>query len=640
MEIVPDDGDEVLIEATPISSRSPTIINYKIYKEGNKNYSRSLEQMEILKFKKEKPVDDMDNFLFRTLKTMFEHHVEDTIWTYQQGLAKVKNWKLFGSFGVYYIIMQSTVYYLLVEKKLEDSEDEYQVFGRIVGIKSLQRVTVVQRPSLVRFDVGTDISHVDQDYQVPLIADMDILMDLLSEFLDVMDWEPKIEVHSDDKDFEYNVTEECHTSKTKKIKAEANFMNSSRRRVKRRNLDGKESSFRDDLSRKSRFDGEEYVLEGKSSQSYSSEQETEAGSRETKVSSENKENGHLKGKAIVSEDLSSHQDNPKRRLVFKLPNRDTSKQELVGPSSTTPPHDIDELSKNFSLINGNGEFVERKENFGSPMKYINHFGESKDEENSRKSFSQAGEDDAGTLDHNVPSAERVKISSTNIILETTVPQKEEIFQVIIDVIKNSTCFKAFTRYADVPKLFMHQFWYTIKKVQDTDSYEFLLANKKCIVNAKVFRTIPNICPRVEDEEFIDVLDDETALVFLIDLGYKESDPEPAKKKTFSRRVVKKKVTLSTDDNIIFNDHDASLKLAKSICQTEAEKAEATRKVHATHARIVTEYVLESAKKKSSGRIYKSVVIQVTLSAPKSKHATSKSMLNTGTKAGIGHSKNV
>nr|GEW02047.1 ribonuclease H-like domain-containing protein [Tanacetum cinerariifolium] len=44
----------------------------------------------------------------------------------------------------------------------------------------------------------------------------------------------------------------------------------------------------------------------------------------------------------------------------------------------------------------------------------------------------------------VPSAKRVKISSTNIRLETIVPQKEETFQVVIDIIKNSTCFKAFT----------------------------------------------------------------------------------------------------------------------------------------------------------------------------------------------------
>nr|GEU49027.1 Gag-Pol polyprotein [Tanacetum cinerariifolium] len=38
IEIVADDEDEVLIEATPISSRSPTIIDYKIYKEGKKTY--------------------------------------------------------------------------------------------------------------------------------------------------------------------------------------------------------------------------------------------------------------------------------------------------------------------------------------------------------------------------------------------------------------------------------------------------------------------------------------------------------------------------------------------------------------------------------------------------------------------------
>ncbi|GJY33290.1 hypothetical protein Tco_0417759 [Tanacetum coccineum] len=120
----------------------------------------------------------------------------------------------------------------------------------------------------------------------------------------------------------------------------------------------------------------------------------------------------------------------------------------------------------------------------------------------------------------VPSAERVKISSTNIRLETTLPQKEETFQVIIDVIKNSTCFKAFTISADVPEIFMQQFWYTIKKVQDIDSYEFLLANKKCIVNAKVFRTIIDICPRVEGVDFADVPDDDITLTFLIDLGYK------------------------------------------------------------------------------------------------------------------------
>nr|GEV44607.1 hypothetical protein [Tanacetum cinerariifolium] len=38
LEIVPEDDDDVAIEATPISSKSPTIVDYKIYKERKKSY--------------------------------------------------------------------------------------------------------------------------------------------------------------------------------------------------------------------------------------------------------------------------------------------------------------------------------------------------------------------------------------------------------------------------------------------------------------------------------------------------------------------------------------------------------------------------------------------------------------------------
>nr|GEU42204.1 retrovirus-related Pol polyprotein from transposon TNT 1-94 [Tanacetum cinerariifolium] len=91
----------------------------------------------------------------------------------------------------------------------------------------------------------------------------------------------------------------------------------------------------------------------------------------------------------------------------------------------------------------------------------------------------------------VPFSKRVKISSTNIRLETTVPQREEIFQVVIDLIKNSTCFKTFTISADVLEIFMHQFW-----------------------------IILDICLRVEGVDFTNVPNDDKTLTFLIDLGYK------------------------------------------------------------------------------------------------------------------------
>ncbi|GJS70139.1 retrovirus-related pol polyprotein from transposon TNT 1-94 [Tanacetum coccineum] len=87
----------------------------------------------------------------------------------------------------------------------------------------------------------------------------------------------------------------------------------------------------------------------------------------------------------------------------------------------------------------------------------------------------------------VPFTERVKIISTIFRLETIVPQKEETFQVVIDLIKNSSSFKAFTI-------------------------------SKCVVNADVFRMILDICLRVEGVNFTDVPDDDTALALLIKKG--------------------------------------------------------------------------------------------------------------------------
>nr|GFB47297.1 hypothetical protein [Tanacetum cinerariifolium] len=83
---------------------------------------------------------------------------------------------------------------------------------------------------------------------------------------------------------------------------------------------------------------------------------------------------------------------------------------------------------------------------------------------------------------------------------------------------------------------------------------------------------------------------------------KKSDPEPVRKKTSSNRRVKRKVTLSADDNIISDGLDDALELGKSISLTEAEEAEAARKVHATHARITNESVIEPTRRRKSGKV--------------------------------------
>ncbi|GKA65045.1 hypothetical protein Tco_0764752 [Tanacetum coccineum] len=120
----------------------------------------------------------------------------------------------------------------------------------------------------------------------------------------------------------------------------------------------------------------------------------------------------------------------------------------------------------------------------------------------------------------VPSADRVKISNTNMRIDPSQTQKEETYQVILDIIKNSTCYNAFLITADVPEIYIQQFWYTVKKIKSTNSYEFYLADKKCKVDVEVFRKILSICPRVQGEEFVETPSEESLLTFLIELGYK------------------------------------------------------------------------------------------------------------------------
>nr|GEU86663.1 hypothetical protein [Tanacetum cinerariifolium] len=60
----------------------------------------------------------------------------------------------------------------------------------------------------------------------------------------------------------------------------------------------------------------------------------------------------------------------------------------------------------------------------------------------------------------------------------------------------------------------HQDKYMMKaQVQGIYSYEFLISNKKCVVNADVFRMILDICPRVEGVNFTDMPDGATTLAF-------------------------------------------------------------------------------------------------------------------------------
>ncbi|GJY13246.1 hypothetical protein Tco_0382555 [Tanacetum coccineum] len=103
---------EVAIDAIPLATKPPSIVDFKILKEGKISYFQIIRADGSLK----RPEEDYDRVLWGDLKTMFESHVEDLVWRNLQG-NKVLIWKLFNSCGVHFVRFQNLHVFMLVEKK-------------------------------------------------------------------------------------------------------------------------------------------------------------------------------------------------------------------------------------------------------------------------------------------------------------------------------------------------------------------------------------------------------------------------------------------------------------------------------------------------------------------------------------------
>ncbi|GKC81418.1 retrovirus-related pol polyprotein from transposon TNT 1-94, partial [Tanacetum coccineum] len=98
-------------------------------------------------------------------------------------------------------------------------------------------------------------------------------------------------------------------------------------------------------------------------------------------------------------------------------------------------------------------------------------------------------------------------------------QRETTYQVTLDALKLSLCYPAFLITADVPDVYMHQFWNTIKKIKDTYAYRFKLDKQKFRIDTEVFREILQICPRLPNQDFIEPPSEEEMVPFIKELGY-------------------------------------------------------------------------------------------------------------------------
>nr|GEV88836.1 retrovirus-related Pol polyprotein from transposon TNT 1-94 [Tanacetum cinerariifolium] len=117
----------------------------------------------------------------------------------------------------------------------------------------------------------------------------------------------------------------------------------------------------------------------------------------------------------------------------------------------------------------------------------------------------------------VPHAQRLRIGRSNFRLLSDIKSKESTLQLVYDVLRLCPFFKAFLVTADVPEIYMQEFW--AATIVHHHAIRFKMDNKKHIINLESFRDMLHICPRVHGQSFAEPPFKEEILAFIHFLGH-------------------------------------------------------------------------------------------------------------------------
>nr|GFA13762.1 hypothetical protein [Tanacetum cinerariifolium] len=148
----------------------------------------------------------------------------------------------------------------------------------------------------------------------------------------------------------------------------------------------------------------------------------------------------------------------------------------------------------------------------------------------------------------VPSAQRLMIRRSNFRLPSDIQSEEPTLQVVYDVLRNSPFFKAFLVTADVPKIYMQEFWATVKLHQH--SIRFKMDTRKHVLDLEAFREMLHISPRILGQSFAELPFEEEILEFLMFLGHSTqiktlTDPSIPRRNRVNWHYVRDDVLFST-----------------------------------------------------------------------------------------------
>ncbi|GKD67042.1 hypothetical protein Tco_1309150 [Tanacetum coccineum] len=117
----------------------------------------------------------------------------------------------------------------------------------------------------------------------------------------------------------------------------------------------------------------------------------------------------------------------------------------------------------------------------------------------------------------VTPANRLKIGKCNLRLSSNLNFKEPTLQVVLDALKLTSFYKAFEITADVPEIYMQEFWVTVSRHHS--SLRFKMNGKSHTANVDNFREMLQICPKLPGQKFEDPLFEEEILSFIRDLRH-------------------------------------------------------------------------------------------------------------------------
>nr|GEU51758.1 retrovirus-related Pol polyprotein from transposon TNT 1-94 [Tanacetum cinerariifolium] len=117
----------------------------------------------------------------------------------------------------------------------------------------------------------------------------------------------------------------------------------------------------------------------------------------------------------------------------------------------------------------------------------------------------------------VPHARRLRIGRSKFRLLSDIKSKESTLQLLYDVLSLTHFFKAFLVIVDVLEIYMQEFWATA--TVHHHSIQFMMDNKKHIVNLESFREMLHICPRLPHQPFVEPPFEKGILAFLRFFGH-------------------------------------------------------------------------------------------------------------------------